>query len=147
MVKRSINFKRHLVVAALTICIFLLGLFLGFIIEGKRVMYVQDLNAEQKIEYSSMQLQFAYIDQISKENNCPGVLKTFNNNVMNLESARLRLEEYIKSAKIDNKEFSLLKREYILAQIRYWMLAKKTKEMCDNDIVTLLYFPKLKYYS
>ena len=58
MVKRTINVKRHMIVAALTISIFLLGLFLGLIIEGKRVMYIQDLNVEQKIEFSSLQLQF-----------------------------------------------------------------------------------------
>ena len=141
---REFNKKRYFIAALLTLSIFLLGLMLGLVIEGKRVQYIQSMNRIEKLDYSSLQLQYAYIDQLSQEKNCDAVSKTFENSIKNLITTSERLEEYEKSANINKEDFAILKREYILAQLNYWLLAKRTKKICNRDLVSILYFYSTK---
>lgn len=140
MVIRHISKEKYIVAGLITGGIFILGVLFGLLIEGKRLSYVDDISKEQNLDFSSLQLQYAFIDQLSQEKNCEGVSKTFEENIENLEVTRIRLETFDEGAKLNKKDFDMLKREYILAQIRYWLLAKKTKELCGDDIVTILYF-------
>ena len=137
---RKVSKDKYIIAALITAGIFTLGLLLGLVIEGKRVSYIEEVSKGQNLDFSSLQLQYAYIDQLSQENNCEAVSKTFEKNIENLETTRLRLENFDDKARLNKLEFDLLKREYTLAQIRYWLLAKKTKELCGDDIVTILYF-------
>ena len=68
------------------------------------------------------------------------VQKTFEQNINNLESTRIRLENFDREATLNKNELELLKNEYILAQIRYWLLAERTRKLCGSDIVSILYF-------
>jgi hypothetical protein len=138
--KRKISKEKHLIAAILTVGIFLLGLFLGLLVDGERIDFLKSQSDAEKLDYSSMQLQYAFIDQLSQENNCPAVSKTFEQNINNLEDARMRLENYDEDAKLGKDDFIVLKREYTHAQIRYWLLAKKTKEICDAELSSILYF-------
>jgi|TARA_B100001964_G_scaffold245281_1_gene331241 hypothetical protein len=140
MVTRHISKEKYIIVAIITGGIFLLGVLFGLVIEGKRLSYVSEISKGQNLDFSSLQLQYAFIDQLSQENNCDAVSKTFEKNIESLENTRERLETFDEDAKINKGEFDMLKREYVLAQIKYWLLAKKTKELCHEDIVTILYF-------
>jgi len=137
---REVNKKRYFIAALLTLFIFILGLMLGLVIEGKRVQYIQSMNKIEKLDYSSLQLQYAYIDQLSQEKNCDAVSKTFESNVKSLIETSERLESYEQNANLNKKDLHALKREYILAQLNYWLLAKRTKKICNSDLVTILYF-------
>lgn len=137
---RSISKDKYIIAGAITLGIFLLGLFLGLAIEGKRVNYIESVGRKQNLDFSSLQLQYAFIDQMSQEKNCLAVQKTFEQNINNLESTRIRLENFDRDATLNKDEFDILKNEYVLAQIRYWMLAEKTKNLCGADVATILYF-------
>jgi len=139
-VSRDVNKARYVVAAIMTLCIFLLGLMLGLIIEDKRIRLMQADNEDQQLEFSSMQMQYEYINQLSLENNCPAILKTFDDNLKNLEQSRIRLEHYEKDSKISKVDFNRIKRDYTIAQVRYWLFAKKKKQICDSDDISLLYF-------
>jgi len=137
---RTLSRDKYIIAGIITLGIFLLGLFLGLAIEGKRVNYIESLSREQNLAFSSLQLQYAFIDQLSQEKNCIAVQKTFEDNINNLESTRIRLENFDRDATLNKAELDILKNEYILAQIRYWLLAERTKKLCGTDIVTVLYF-------
>ena len=137
---RTLSKEKYIVAGAITFGIFLLGLFLGLAIEGKRVNYIESVGRKQNLDFSSLQIQYAFIDQLSQEKNCLAVQKTFEQNINNLESTRIRLENFDRDATLNKNEFDLLKNEYILAQIRYWLLAERTRELCGSDIVNILYF-------
>ncbi|MBI4451937.1 hypothetical protein HY637_00780 [Candidatus Woesearchaeota archaeon] len=137
---RSISKDKYLMAGAITVGIFLLGLFLGLAIEGKRVNYIESVSRKQNLEFSSLQLQYAFIDQLSQEKNCLAVQKTFEQNINSLESTRIRLENFDRDATLNKNELDILKNEYLLAQIRYWLLAERTRELCGSDIVSVLYF-------
>lgn len=140
MVKRKVSRDKYIMAAIITAGIFIMGLLLGLLIEGKRVGYIDEVSREQNLDFSSLQLQYAYIDQLSQEKNCGAVSTTFETNIENLEEARVRLENFDEDGTINKKDFDLLKREYTLAQIRYWLLAKRTKELCSVESVSILYF-------
>lgn len=141
MVKlRSISKDKYIIAGLITIGIFLLGLFLGLAIEGKRVNYIESVSKKQNLEFSSLQLQYAFIDQLSQEKDCLAVQKTFEQNINNLESTRIRLENFDRDATLNKNELDILKNEYLLAQIRYWLLAERTRDLCGSDIISVLYF-------
>ncbi len=137
---RKLSRDKYIIAGAITAGIFILGLLLGLVIEGKRVNYIESVSRQQNLDFSSLQLQYALIDQLSQENNCLAVQKTFEENINNLESTRIRLENFNREAKLNKNELDILKNEYVLAQIRYWLLAKRTKDLCGTDIVNVLYF-------
>jgi len=137
---RNLSKDKYVIAGAITTGVFLLGLFLGLAIEGKRVNYIESISRRQNLDFSSLQLQYAFIDQLSQEKNCLAVQKTFEQNINNLESTRIRLENFDRDAKLNKNEFDLLKNEYMLAQIRYWLLAERTRKLCETDVVSILYF-------
>jgi len=139
-VVREFNKKRYIIAALLTLFIFILGLMLGLVIEGKRVQYIESVNRIEKLDYSSLQLQYAYIDQLSQEKNCDAVSKTFESSVKSLIETSGRLENYEQNANLNKEDLHALKREYILAQLNYWLLAQRTKKICNRNLVTILYF-------
>ena len=55
-----------------------------------------------------------------------------------LEESRLKLENYLEDARTD--EFLLTKREYILSEFQYWILAQQAKDVCQTDSESLLFF-------
>ena len=115
---RNLSKDKYIIAGAITLGIFLLGLFLGLAIEGKRVNYIESVSRRQNLDFSSLQLQYAFIDQLSQEKNCLAVQKTFERNINNLESTRIRLENFDRDATLNKNEFEILKNEYLLAQIR-----------------------------
>jgi len=138
--KRDINKTRYFIAAAITLCIFLLGIMLGLIIEDKRIRLSQSEGDTQKLDYRSMQIQYEFINQLGIENNCPAILKAYDENLNNLESSRIRLENYLRSSKVNKDDFNRIKRDYTISQIQYWLFAKKKAQICDSDEVSILYF-------
>ena len=132
--------RRYIFAGILTLLIFTLGLMLGLVIEGKRVEVIQEQANEQRLDLNSLQLQYAYINQLAQEKNCPALAKSFDKNVNTLESTRIKLENYYNGASVNKAEFDIIRRDYTIAQFNYWLFAKKYKSLCDADIVTVLFF-------
>lgn len=136
----KLNVKRHLVALIITLCIFVIGVLIGIVLTGTRLQYMQDKTFEQNLDFESIQAQYLYLTMLNENQNCPAVLEAFDSNLKNLESARMRLEAYDEEAKISENSHTLLKREYTIAQVRYWLLAKEVKKTCEKDMATILYF-------
>ncbi len=132
--------RRYVLAGILTAMVFVLGLLLGFVIEGKRVELVQDASEELKVDIGSLQLQYAFIDQLSQVGNCADFMNAFGKNVENLETARIKLSNYQDQATVNRKEFELLYRNYITSQVQYMLLSMKAKKLCSSDIVNVQYF-------
>ena len=137
---RSLSGRRYLFAAVLTLLIFSLGLMLGLVIEGKRVAFIHEKTSEQNLDFSSLQLQYEYINQLSREKNCPALAKNFDENVNVLEDTRERLESYRDQSSVNKAEFEVIRRDYTIAQFNYWLFAKKYKSLCNANITTILFF-------
>ncbi len=137
---REVNKRRYILAGILTAMVFVLGLLLGFVIEGKRVELVQDASDEAKVAISSLQLQYAFIDQLSQVGNCAEFTNAFGKDVENLEEARTKLSNYQEQATVNRKEFDLLYRNYITSEVQYLLLSMKAKKLCNSDTVNVQYF-------
>ncbi len=140
MVKRKVSKTKYLVAFFITLVVFTLGLLLGLVVENKRVQMMEYGDEKQTLDFSSLQLQYQFVDLFGEERNCNALKKTFEESTKNLENARIKIEEYSKDSNINKNEFDLLKREYVLAQIRFWLHIKKTKNVCGLEHSTIFYF-------
>ncbi len=140
MIKRRISKEIYIISFIITAGIFALGLLLGLFVENQRVGMINEKERIQALELRSLQLQYQFINVFSEEDNCGVLSKAFDDSVLSLEKTRERIENYVNDAAVNEYEFELLKREYSLSQINYWLLAERVKKTCENDVVTLLYF-------
>ena len=134
MVKRSVNVTRHLTAFVITVLIFVIGLLIGLNLTNERIEVSENFARQQKADYDSLQLQFLYL----QEGSCPVLEETLEHNINDLETQRAKIEEYIRDS--SREEFKLLEREYMLSELRYWLLAKQAKQDCESDTVSVLYF-------
>ena len=139
MVRTPIKKSRYIFALILTILIFLLGVLIGNTLTNLRAQFIEKLSEQQRLEFDSLQLQYLYMDEFLQENNCPAALKTLDQNLNNLEITREKLERYLE--KDDQELLKNIKRDYTLSQIRYWLLYKKVKQICnEQDFLAILYF-------
>ena len=118
---RDYRKTRYLFAGLITIAIFALGLMLGFVVEGKRVTTVKTLFDTQRTEFASSQLQYSYVSSLNSQEACPAIYTIFFNNIKNLDETAHRLESYVKDSKLNDENFAVLKREYTIEQLRYWL--------------------------
>jgi len=130
-----------MVVAFITLFIFSFGVLLGITLDNKRISVVEDSLRLQELAYKSLQFQYLYVSALpNASTSCPVFEATLQNSIKDLNSALESLQSYKSSAIFNQREFELLSQSYILENFRYWFLAKRTKELCNTDIVTVLYF-------
>ncbi len=137
---RTVSKHIYLTAGVITLVVFLLGVLLGIFIESKRVGYMEVMNRGQNINYESLQLQYLYLSTLENKTGCAAFSVTLNEYIKQLEKTRGRLETYLRESSMYDEEFKTLKREYTIAQLNYWILSRKSKDLCNSDFVTLLYF-------
>lgn len=137
---RSFRRGRYVVAFLLTLAVFIIGLLLGFFVSDQRSSSITDVSRSQRLDYDSLQLQYLYISSFVQQKNCDAALKALDKSLSDLENTRLKLESYISTPFGGNREFELLKREYILGEVRYWLFLRQTEDICKKDSVSMLYF-------
>ena len=142
MVTRKISVKRHVIAVVLAILIFLTGISLGSFLNQERANTLGDGMELSKLDFDSLQIQYLFLTSaLEKEKDCIASATILEENVNILDTLGNKLSKYIKSQVLtDEEEFKSLKREYTLAELRYWLLAKKVKEACNSDTQLILYF-------
>jgi hypothetical protein len=140
-VKRKIDKTRYLIAFGITLLIFIPGLLLGMVLDNERVSALQAQSKIQELDIKSLQLNYLYISNLKNTtNSCIPLKATLEKSIKDLSKSLDKIEEYKKGAKIENNDFNILSRRYLLDNLDYWVLSKKTKELCDLDTVNILYF-------
>jgi len=146
VVERKISKEKYLLAALLAFLIFSFGLSLGIILDNARAKWAEKVTKEQEINYASLQLQYLYINTLEESNQSCSVLRiALAEAVKELSKSLDKLSQYKDDAKLNKNEFTLIGRKYTLDNLRYWLFARRTKEKCDIDIVSILYFYSGKY--
>ncbi len=141
--KRSSYPKRYLLSAFITLLIFFLGISLGIIIDNMRVSYVENLNAQQEINFEDLQLQSSYINTLKSENSsdvCSAYQAVIERAVGDLSDSLAEVEDYSQNNRINKEDYDRIQKKYILDNIRYWFLVKTAKKQCRLNTTTILYF-------
>lgn len=142
MVRTIKNKKRYFYAFFLTMVVFALGLVLGLTLENQKAASISKELQLQEIELNSLQLQYLFLEEVESENQCSIVMTTIEDNLKKLSKLIDKLDAYEEDGAFskDQQEFVLLKREYTLSNIRYWMLSQKSQEACKPDNVNVVYF-------
>ena len=137
MIQRTFSWKKHLAAFVITCLLFVIGLMIGLNVSDYRLALLQEFTAQQRADFESLQLQYAYLS--TSNTSCVALQNALENSVTQLEDARVKLEQYLRASATPTA-FLLEKREYMLAEIRYWLLAGQTEHACGKDHVRVLFF-------
>jgi len=140
---RKISTDKYVVAGIITLLIFGLGLTLGMIIDSYRYNVIEQVNAQQEVKYLSLQTQYLYLNAFDSYNNCPVLSGALKSAVEDL-SASLSEVVTTEEEKSSGSSNTAITRRYVLDNLRYWLLAKESKDKCNLDIVPILYFYSLE---
>lgn len=140
---RHVRWSRYGLALVATMCILGLVLATSWMVETLRVQDADMNSRELRTEYESLQVQELYLSLVaSKNESCAvfssaltGAVKKLSSSLEAVENARTR-----DTTGLTRKELLLIERQYLNDNLRYWLVAKKAKESCGLDIVTVLYF-------
>ena len=139
--KRKFNKSRYLIAFAITLLIFIPGLLLGMVMDDARLSSLRVQSEMQELDLKSLQLNYLYISEFADDNNtCVPLKIALEKSIKDLSKSLEKIEVYKNGAKIENQDFTSLSRRYLLDNLNYWLLSKKTKEFCNLDTVNVLYF-------
>ena len=136
--KRVISKRRFALSLVLTSFVFLIGILVGYTLTSERTNYLEDIAYKQKLDYESLQLQSLYLDLSATNASCSIFNKILETSLNDVRDAQAKIEFYILESSA--KSYIEIKREYLLAQIRYWLLNQRIKENCQAEHVSVLYF-------
>ncbi len=137
--ERKISTAKFVLAFVLTSFIFLIGLLVGYTLTAERTGYLEDISYKQKLDYESLQLQSLYLDLSATNASCSAFNDILETSLNDVGTAQAKVDLYLKESNT-KKNYNELKRDYLLAQIRYWLLNQKITENCGAKHVSLLYF-------
>ncbi|MCD6590174.1 hypothetical protein J7K74_03245 [Candidatus Woesearchaeota archaeon] len=141
--EKSLLIYRYVFAGFVALIIFSLGLLLGILLDLSRARWAQEVLDEQQSNLVSLNLQNQLIMLLknNKTENCESLQALLTNAVLDLNKALDKLLEYRENARIDPDKSRIIERQYLLANIRYWIIARQYKAECrPGDLVTILYF-------
>ncbi len=137
---RNIRKDKYAVALVISIMIFALGFLLGNFTDNYKRTYVQEVAKQQELEFTSLQLQYLYLENVKGSEKCPVLYQTLENNIRTMAPTLNKMLDYEKSKNVNSTEYISLKRQYLLANLKYWLLSEEFKKTCNGDSVTVLYF-------
>lgn len=141
VVQRKIDLRVYFIVGFLTLMIFLLGVTMGVLIDNIRLQSVTQASKEKELDYTSLQFQYLYLSTLENTNESCGVFQaTLENSLRDLSKSFEKITSYEEESNLNKQEYKLVLRKYLLDNLRYWLFAQKTRELCQADTVNILYF-------
>src|SRR3989344_1598879 len=137
---RTISTDKYIIAGIITALIFGLGLTLGLILEDARYGLVQQVNQDQEVRYQSLQLQYLFLTTFHNENSCPILAATLQETITDLSNSLNDVISYEEKKTGNDAKKITVERRYLLDNLRYWLLAKESKQKCNMDIVPVIYF-------
>ena len=142
--KRKISKERYVIVAIITLLIFLLGISFGFILDNFRVKQIENEERARQLDYASLQFQYLFLTSLQELNEngsaCSALKINLEKTIKEMSKTVEELEYYKKESSLNKDRYAQLQRQYFIDNLKYWLLAKKSRKLCNIDIVTVLYF-------
>ncbi|MBI3412930.1 MAG: hypothetical protein HY051_02505 [Candidatus Aenigmarchaeota archaeon] len=137
---RKLRTGRYVAAFVITLLIFVLGFILGAATSEKKILEIEQLSRQQEADFGSLQFQFSYLESVPQEGSCVVLSRTLESNLKTLGPSLKKIEGYEATGDVTNANYIILKRKYTIANLRYWLLAEKSKKLCGTDEASILYF-------
>lgn len=141
VVERKISADKYILAGLFTILLFALGVALGMLLDNERLRWLEQTSKDQELDFKSLQFQYLYLTALGdEENSCPILQATLKRTVNDLSDSLNRFQEFKEDTQINSDEYRLVGRRYLLDNLNYWILARKSKTACGLNVVNVLYF-------
>lgn len=140
-IKRNFSKTRIFLAFIITFLIFTLGLTLGLLLDTQRIQWSERESKQQKADYESLQWQYLFLTSTEdKEETCILLKAAFDKSVIDLGESLDRVQSYRKQSQINDEDYALIERAYIIDNLKYWLLARQYKQECGGEYAIVLYF-------
>ena len=136
MDKKSLEWKKYLLVFVITSAIFFTAMFISNYFGQKKVEELRSIQNQISINILSSEIQTSLLEQFS----CKDISSTALSEELGSLGDKLAVTEGIRG--ITNPEVVELKRYYSLLQIKDFILMNKVREKCGTKNVFIIYFYK-----
>ena len=139
---RRVSKHKYFIAAVIALLIFSLGLAMGVVIDSERLRWVIKRSEEQELDYQSLQFQYLYLSSVlgSDNESCTVLHAQLETTLASLGYTLDRLTNFQENSNLNKEEYGVLQRRYLIDNLEYWLFAKKAKNLCNTDLVTVLYF-------
>ncbi len=140
--ERKASKQKYLIAAVIAILVFSLGIMLGMVIDNERFRWVIQKGEEQDVSYQSLQFQYLYLNTVigSDNESCTVLHAQLEDTLSDLGSTLDKLVNFQQDSSLNRQDYDIIKRRYLIDNLEYWLFAKKAQKLCNNDLVTILYF-------
>ncbi len=139
-----VQINRYAFALTITFFLFLSGVLLGTLLDLEKYRAFETIVQEQAVTFESLHLQYTLLqeqDILSRDAYCRSLNVTLNESLRQLDPVLRSVLEYEKNkGREDTLQGNLLLRKYILANTRYYLLAREGREKCGMDHAIILYF-------
>lgn len=128
------------ITAVITIIVFLVGVYVGFILDNIRVEEIKSRITQIDNLWNDVRLMQSYIQKFSNTTDYCDFLLEENLKVGDkIYEEGLRVEEYEKSNRFSSL-FILEKKRYALLDLQFWINSIDLKKSCNANYSTVIYF-------
>ncbi len=124
---------------AITICVFVAGLLLGWNLDTLRTDQVQSDLRSNELDTESYLIEQAFWNSIGGDD-CSFAEPRLNSLSVELAEVGQYLNNYQKKNLFEEDDFQYLARRYFLLEVKGYILYNDLKEKCDIDNDVILYF-------
>jgi len=128
--------SRALLAGLITSFIFLAGLSFGLLWDQLRKDKLQETIDEITVYSSALFIESQLLPQVK----CEAMEPLLADALKDISEALDKYTFYTKTARVDIDRQKLLYRRYLLANVRYWMFAKRYREECNASNAIILFF-------
>lgn len=140
-IKRNISKGRIFIAFTIALLMFLLGISLGLLLDSQRLQWADRESKEQRLDYESLQWQYLFLTSADdKESTCLLLKTAFDKSVIDLGESLEKVQMYRDQSQINDFDYQIIERNYLIDNLKYWLLSKKYKKECGADYVLILYF-------
>lgn len=140
-IKRKVSRSKYVMAGVLTFMIFSLGLTLGIIMDSFRISWAEQEVKQHELGLAGLQFQYLYISSLEDSKDSCNVMNiALEKTIAQLGESLDKFLEYEKRSNLKKGEYEILRQQYLLDNLRYWLFAEKSKKLCELDKVTVLYF-------
>lgn len=141
VVQRKISTDKYVIAGVLTLILFVFGVVLGVLLDNQRLQWLERTNKQQELDFKSLQFQYLYLTSLGDENNsCPVLQATLRKTISDLSGSLDKFQSFKSDTKINSDDYQIVGRRYLIDNLNYWLFARKSKQACGLDVLSILYF-------
>lgn len=139
MVERKVDWKYPVIAVAITGMIFSGILYTGFVLNDYKVDSLRSQIEHVEVEQQSRLVGLELSESLQKDD-CRAVHGWMNTTVDDLRQLRLEVAAYESSNKINNEEYTTVKKRYMNLLLQNLVQVRNYDQNCEQEVVDIIYF-------